>query len=158
MIDYGAAINSVQFSSKSELSSRFFGRLKFLVIFCLFVRLFVRSFVRYGRWFESFDRNGGAPRSDGRGAPPFRSNDSKSAKKTSHEPHIGWGEGGGNIEAVPLRAPGRHPIHESKKLVSHTGPQGVGGLKKGRKTDDVMKTACRSGVMGYVRLCSHAFG
>ena len=42
MIDYGAAINSVQKSSKSELSSRFFGRLKFLVIFCLFVR--------YGRW------------------------------------------------------------------------------------------------------------
>ena len=29
MIDYGAAIDSVKKSSKSELSSRFFGRLKF---------------------------------------------------------------------------------------------------------------------------------
>ena len=33
MIDYGAAIDSVQFSSKSELSSRLFGRLKFLDVF-----------------------------------------------------------------------------------------------------------------------------
>ena len=31
MIDYGAAIDSVKKSSKSELSSQFFGRLKFLV-------------------------------------------------------------------------------------------------------------------------------
>ena len=35
MIDYGAAIDSVKKSSKSELSSRFFGRLKFLVVFWL---------------------------------------------------------------------------------------------------------------------------
>ena len=30
---FGAAIDSVKFSSKSELSSRFFGRLKFSVLF-----------------------------------------------------------------------------------------------------------------------------
>ena len=66
MIDYGAAINSVQFSSKSELSSRFFGRLKFLVIFRSFVRLFGRSFL-------AFDRNGGARFGGARGrAGPHR--------------------------------------------------------------------------------------
>ena len=33
MIDYVTAIDPVQFSSKSELSSRFFGRLKFSALF-----------------------------------------------------------------------------------------------------------------------------
>ena len=33
MIVFGAAIDSVKFLSKSELSSRFFGRLKFLAVF-----------------------------------------------------------------------------------------------------------------------------
>ena len=74
MIDYGAAIDSVQFSSKSELSLRFFGRLKFLVIFRSFVRSFVRSLVRsFGRSFLAFDRNGGARFGGARGrAGPHR--------------------------------------------------------------------------------------
>ena len=33
MIDFTAAVNSIKFSSKSELSSRFFGRLKFFALF-----------------------------------------------------------------------------------------------------------------------------
>ena len=74
MIVFIAAIDSVQFSSKSELSSRFFGCLKFLVIFCSFVRSFVRLVVRSLRPFVlAFDRNSGARFGGARGrARPHR--------------------------------------------------------------------------------------
>ena len=50
MLEFIAAIDSVKFSSKSELSSRFFGRLKF------FGRDFSQVFWRFRTFSEAFGR------------------------------------------------------------------------------------------------------